>query len=381
MSFRQKLFAVLVATLATLTFVPRRAFAHDAPKLPPHVTSAVVHVDAYEHTTLGVVIADGRLVLVPFEAIEVARPGFPHAIVIDASGGRHDAGIAATDRESGLALLAVEQPLTATPLAMSQSTLSDPIDTFAIASYDLSDVLEDSAWSFYPAGALAARGRVQPCRHEGAPLGSPRAGSPIIDVEGRLVAIMSEGQLVGARALALSAASLARLDGSQRARRPLIFYGGVNLPFAFGPESGLWFGLGLSFGARVRDVIELRLDADFTVLVPAKSAPEACSGRCYAGIRGVATPSLGYRAVVGGVGGARAWPIAFTPSLGVAFGVQDTIRENGATAFDAATKSTWAQLAPGVALSVSAVELRGRVRVPLDGSQSPTMELGLGVFF
>ena len=73
--------------------------------------------------------------------------------------------------------------------------------------------------------------------------------------------------------------------------------------------------------------------------------------------------------------------LAFTPSLGVALGVQDTIRENGATAFDAATKSTWAQLAPGVAFSVSFVELRGRVRVPLDGSQSPTMELGLGIFF
>jgi hypothetical protein len=57
------------------------------------------------------------------------------------------------------------------------------------------------------------------------------------------------------------------------------------------------------------------------------------------------------------------------------------VRENGAAAFDAATKSTWAQLAPGVAFSVAFVELRGRVRVPLDGGQSPTMELGLGVFF
>ena len=374
---RQKLAVVLVAILMLLT---HRAFAHDVPKLPPHVTGAVVQVDAYEHATLGVVIGDGRLVLVPFEAIEVARPGFPHAIVIDASGARHDAGVAATDRESGLALLAVERRITTTPLTMSPSSLSDPIDTFAIADSS-SRPLEDASWSLYPAGALAAQGRVPPCRHEGTTPWAPRAGSPIIDVEGRLVAIMSEGLLAGARPIALSAAALARLDGSQRARRPLIFYGGVNLPFSFGPESGVWFGLGLSFGARLRDVVELRLDADFSVLVPAKSGPESCSGRCYAGIRGVATPSLGYRAVVGGVGGARAWPIAFTPSLGVAFGVQDTIRENGATAFDAATKSTWAQLAPGVAFSVSAVELRGRVRVPLDGSQSPTMELGLGVFF
>jgi hypothetical protein len=226
------------------------ALAHDVPKVPAHVTSAVVRVDAYEHSTLGVAIGDGRLVLVPFGAIEVARPGFPHAIVTDAGGVRHDAGVAATDRAAGLALLAVEHPVTATPLALRASTSPGPIDTFAIAIYPSSRRIGDSVWSFYPAG------------------GAPPPGA---------------------------------------------------LPMS--------------------------------------------------------------RFVVGGIGGARAWPIAVTPSVGLALGLQDTVRENGATAYDAATPSTWAQLAPGLAFSLSFAELRGRVRIPLDDARQPTIELGIGAFF
>jgi hypothetical protein len=371
-----RLKSVLVIVLVSF-LLPASALAHDVPKLPAHVQSAVVRVDAYEHSTLGAVIGDGRLVLVPFEAIEVARPGFPHAFVIDANGVRHGAGVAATDREAGLALLAVEHPLTTTPLALSPSTLSDPIDTFAMASYS-----DDHAWSFYPAGALAAEGKVaHPAVHPSATMWPPRAGSPIVDVEGRLVGLMSGGTFLMPRPIGVSASVLARLDGSQRARRPLIFYGGMTIPFSFAPDGGLWFGLGLGFGARVRDVLELRLDAEFSALVPTKSAPEGCSGKCYAGIRGVATPSIGYRYVLGGVGGARAWPIAVTPSLGLALGLQDTSRDNGAPLRDALTPSAWAEPAPGLALSVSWVELRGRVRIPIDDARSPTTELSLGITF
>ena len=356
------------------------------PALPAHVTSAVVRVDAYEHATLGVVIGDGHLVLVPFEAIEVARPGFPHAIVTDANGARHDAGVAATDRAAGLALLAVELPITATPMALSPHRLGDDVDLFAIPHAAASGPLDDSAWSFYPVGSLDARGQVHPsCPHVPSSAWPPGAGSPIIDVEGRLVAIMGEGIFASPHPIELSAAvgaPLERLDGSERARRPLIFYGGMTLPFAFAPEGGLWFGLGATLSARVRDVVVLRLDASFTVLVPVASPPpESCGKTCYAGIRGVATPSIGYRQVVGGFGGKRAWPIALTPSIGVALGIQDTSREHGATAYDAATPSRWAQIAPGLTLSLPFGEVRGGVLVPLDDTRSPTIELGLGLVF
>lgn len=389
LSVAHRLFAFVapIATFTLLTFFSAGAFAHDAPKLPAHATSAVVRVDAYEHESLGVVVGDGHLVLVPFVTIEVARPGFPHAIVTDASGVRHDAGIAATDRASGLALLAVEQPLTATPLAMSPSKVSDAIDTFAIARYPSSGPLEDVVWSFYPAGTLAARGRLRPAPGQLFMIPDPPTqGSPVVDAEGRLVAIMGASTLFAPSALDISASALSRLDGSSRGRRPLIFYGGFNVPFSFALDGGLWFGIGVSFGARVRDVVELRLDAEFSALVPGapvtpRAEVDCAKSPCYAGVRGVVTPSIGYRFVVGGVGGARAWPIALTPSIGYALGVQDTRRDNGAPAFDAATPSSWGQVAPGVALSVSVLELRGRVRIPLDGITSPTFELGLGTYF
>jgi hypothetical protein len=374
------LFAV-IATFVVLSLRPDCAFAHDVPTLPANVTSAVVRVDAYEHSSLGAVIGDGRLVLVPFETIEVARPGFPHAIVTDANGTRHDAGVAATDRASGLALLAVEHPLTATPFAMSPSTLADVIDTFGIVYAQSSGPLTDAAWTFYVAGALAGRGRVQAaCAHVVSPW-PPGSGSPIVDVEGRLVALMGDGIFLSPQPIELSAGVLARLDGSQRGRRPLIFYGGAIFPISFTPNGGVWFGLGVGFAARIHDVVELRLDAEFSALIPTRNPPESCGGNCYAGIRGVGTPAIGYRWVVGGFGGLRAWPIALTPSLGVAFGVQDTSREHGASLRDATTPSTWAELATGLALAMSFGEIRGRVRVPVDDGRSPTIELGVGFTF
>jgi hypothetical protein len=361
--------------------------AHDPPKpappLPAHVTSAVVRVDAYEHETLGVVIGDGHLVLVPFGAIEVARPGFPHAFVTDSDGVRHDAGLAATDRAAGLALLAVEQPITATPLALSPHRMTDDVDLFAIPRAAASGRIDDGAWSFYPAGSLDAHGDIRPsCPHMPFNPWPPAPGSPVIDVDGRLVAIMGDGIFLSPHPIELTPANVERLDGSERTRRSLIFYGGMTLPFSFALEGGLWFGLGAEFSARVHDVVELRLDATFTVLVPVKSPPpDACGSSCYAGIRGVATPSIGYRQVVGGFGGKRAWPIALTPSVGVAFGVQDTSRDHGATAYDAAVPSTWAKVAPGLTLSVPFGEVRSGVRIPLDRTGAPEIELGIGFVF
>ena len=133
-------------------------------------------------------------------------------------------------------------------------------------------------------------------------------------------------------------------------------------------------------------MIDLRLDTEFSVLVPAGPTSTAtnadCAQKgCTAGIRGVATPSIGYRIVVGGFGGKRAWPIAITPSLGYALGAQRTNREYGASAADAATPSTWGQLAPGLTLSMWAFEVRGRVRVPIDGTTPPTIELNAGIYF
>ena len=348
-----------------------------------------MRVDAYEHETLGVVIGDGHLVLVPFGAIEVGRPGFPHAIVTDADGVRHDAGLAATDRAAGLALLAVEQPITATPLPLSPHRLTEAVDLFAIPHAAASGRLDDGAWSFYPAGSLDAHGQVRPtCPHGSngpyVPFNPwpPGPGSPIIDTDGRLVAIMGEGIFLSPHPIELPAAAIERLDGSERVRRTVISYGGMTIPFSFAPDGGLWFGFGAEYTARVRDVVELRIDTTFTVLVPVTTPPpEACGKACYAGIRGVGTPSVGYRQVIGGFGGKRAWPIALTPSLGVAFGVQDTSREHGASAYDAAVPSTWAKLAPGLTLSLPFGEARTVVRVPLDGTRTPEIELAMGFVF
>lgn len=376
--------ALLVFTFVAL--VSARAAAHDVPTVPPNVTSAVVRVDAYEHESLGVAIGDGRLVLVPFDAIEVARPGFPHAFVTDASGTRHAAGLAATDRASGLALLAVERPLTDSPLGVSPHSLSDAIDTFAITGDSASGALDPSAWAFYPAGTLAGTeshasgasgpGHCHPC----VSTWPPRPGSPILDTEGRLVGLRSADAFFQT-SRAVSAEVLQRLDGTHRERRNVIFYGGVGFPMTLAPTGGFWIGLGASFGARVRDVLDLRLDTEFAALVGVKNPPDSCSGSCYAGIRGVATPSVGVRWVLGGFGGTRAWPIALTPSLGLALGAQDTSRERGAPAYDAATPSTWAQLAPGLTLSLWAAEIRGRVRVPLDDTRAPSVELSAGIYF
>lgn len=373
--------------LVSLLLAPARASADDAPRVPEHVTRALVRVDAYEHSSLGVVVGDGHLVLVPFTAIEVARKTWPHAIVTDANGNRHDAGVAATDRASGLAILVVDAVLTTMPIEMSPKKRSDAIDVFAIPWFPTSGPIDATLWSFYPAGTLAGKERVpRPTDHLDAPRPEPTDGSPVIDTEGRLVAIMDATTFFAPRALDIRPSALRRLDGSTRGRRRVIFYGGMSVPFAFAPDGGLWFGLVASFGARIDDAVELRVDGEFSALVPGAPKQELpeddCSKReCFAGVRGVVTPSIGRRFVAGGIGGERAWPIAVTPSIGYAVGVQSVHRENGAALADAMMPSTWGQVAPGLTLSLSMVEVRGRVRVPLDGTSSPTIELGFGAYF
>jgi hypothetical protein len=386
-----RLFSLLAAVAAFVAFVfsPTPADAHEVPPVPAAagVTSAVVRIDAYEHESRGAVVGDGHLVLVPFAAIEVARPGGPHAIVTDAKGIRHDAEIVATERYAGLALLAVEAVLTATPFAMSPSKISDVVDTFAIPRTTTSGAIDDDIWAFYPGGLLAGAGEAQISSHLIRVPDRPADGSPVIDVQGRLVALRGISGLLTPKMIDLSR-GLARLDGSTRARRPVIFYGGVSLPVSFARDGGGWVGMTVSFGARIHDIVELRLDHELSLLLPtgptSPSYDERCTngnGRCSAGLRGVLTPSVGYRLVVGGIGGARAWPIALTPSIGYALGLQRTHRENGAPAYDVDTPATWAQPAPGVALSISMVELRGRVRIPIDREASPTIELGIGSYF
>jgi hypothetical protein len=388
----------LIIAFVILILFPARAFAHPhatatatatatvVPPLPAHATGALVRVDAYEHFSLGAVVGDGHLVLVPFEVIEVARPVWPHAFVIDATGKRHPAGLAATDRASGLALLAVEHAITATPFTMSPSTMNADIGTFAVSHHPWSGPLPESVWNFYPPGTLAGR-HPNGCEPSCRPPPWPAGGSPVIDSEGRLVAIMGDAGFFGTSVIDLPANELARLDGRTRARRPLVFYGGFGTQVSFLTDGGVWFGLTASFAARIRDVIELRVDGEFSGLFDSSpKAPrppeEDCSKRaCYAGIRGVVTPSIGYRYVVGGFGGMRAFPIALTPSIGVAFGTQDTRRDNGASAADGATPGTWAQLAPGLTFSIPLGEVRARVRVPFDGTSSPTIELGTGIYF
>jgi hypothetical protein len=366
-----------LATFVLLSLSASRALADEPRALPAVTTSAVVRVEAYERISLGAAVGDGRLVIVPFDTVEIAHPRWPKAVVYDAEGGRHDAGLAATDRASGLAILAVEHPLTATPLTMSPHTLSDVIDTFAITKlYPASGPLPEGMWTPYAPGALAAEGRVPGSGY----VNAARDGSPILDIEGRLVAMM-KASAFSSSPISLTPAVLARLDGTSRTQRSVLFYGGVTLPFSFAPSGGLWFGLGLGLAARVNGVLELRADAEFSaqVAVPHDATCQG-PGACYSGIRGVLTHSIGYRHVLGGVG-SQTYPIAVTPSLGLALGVQDTHREYGASAYDAATPSTWAQPAPGLALSLWILDLRGRLRIPLDAPRAPTIELSLGATF
>ena len=83
-----------------------------------HASGAIVRVDALEHLSPGVVVGSPDRVLVPFSAVEVDRPG--RAIdVYDVRGDLHHATVAATDRQAGLALLALDRPIDAAPLEVS----------------------------------------------------------------------------------------------------------------------------------------------------------------------------------------------------------------------------------------------------------------------
>jgi len=318
---------------------------------PAWVASAVVQVDAYEHRSWGAVVGDGRSVVVPFAAIEVDRPGWPDAIVIDSNGARLDAWIVATDRKAGLALLGVGRVITATPLR--------PI-----------------------ARVLAA----------GAPVGvSFEDGAPIVDEQGRLVAIMGVSgfserkphDVIDALARMLTPAT--DTAGTQpappRERRRWIFYGGGSFNTDVATKGGVWFGGTASIGARWRDLIELRLDAQTTFLLPSAKHRECGEPPCFAGGRGVLTPSIGTRIRLGGLGGSREQSIALTPSIGYALGAQVAYRDSGAPVFDVESPSTWGLLAPGVALSIGLFEAHVRVRLPRGEVTAPTFELALAGFY
>ncbi|MBX3188254.1 MAG: hypothetical protein KF819_14635 [Labilithrix sp.] len=334
---------VFVCAFVLGLFTARSAFAESPSRELREAASAIVRVEAYEHATLGVVVGDGRLVLVPFATIEVDRPGFPHAIVVDAEGTKHAAGLAATDRASGLALLAVERPITKTPRAPSPFTLDDAPQLYAIV--DGSRPSAEHPWTTFTQGMDVV------------------GGSPIVDSLGRVVAIASDGAFFIPRPMAIPRDAWARLDGSDRRRRSWIFYGGTSAQLNFARDGGLWFGATLSFAARYRDQLDLRLDAGVAALVPVSSRKTDGPCPCYAGVRAFATPSVGYRVVVGDLG-SRGFPIALTPSIGVAMGAQDVIRDNGATAFDDAAPRAWARAAPGLSLAIWVFELRARLRSP-----------------
>jgi hypothetical protein len=91
------------------------------------LSSAIVRVVALEHFALGVVVGSTDRVLVPFSAVEVDRPGI-RIEVYDVHGDRHIGRIAPVDRDAGLALLAVDHPIAATPI----ERFADPPRAFSI---------------------------------------------------------------------------------------------------------------------------------------------------------------------------------------------------------------------------------------------------------
>lgn len=149
----------------------------------------------------------------------------------------------------------------------------------------------------------------------------------------------------------------------------------------FAGKGGVWWGGSFSLGVRWRDLVEARVDNELSFLLPTAKHPECVEPPCFAGGRGVVTPSFGPRIALSRPGPGA---LAITPSLGYAFGAQFAGREAGAPIFDADTRPTWARIAPGVAFQVGAFDMRFRARLargadPLD---APMYELAFaGIYW
>jgi len=312
---------------------------------PPWVRRAVVTVDAYEHTSRGIAIDRGRRILVPFRAVEVDRPG--KLRVTDIEGRELDARVVGTDRASSLAVLEVEAPITIT-LAYRPEPPVGP------GFYGLSH------------GEWKAYSLTEPFDE----------GSPIVNEDGVLVSMLGvRSTMDGTRDAVDLDKGLPRVlaPNASRVRRPWIFYGGASMQVDTARDGGVWWGGGFTLGVRYRDLIEARVDHEITYLFPKASAHECSEPPCFAGMRGVLTPSIGPRIVIPSPLPISA-PLAITPSLGYAFGVQYA-SPGESPAFDAKAKNAWAHFAPGVTFSWGPGEFRFRIR--RDGD-SPTVEMAIG---
>lgn len=368
-------FVVFVVVVLGMSSLARTARAEP----PGWASEAIVEVVAYEHYSLGVAVEGGTRVLVPYETIEVDHAG---AIDIIDANGPQKATVVATDKATGLALLAVERTIPAS-LAPSPLHLGSP-GLFAI---ELSNEPRKITWKTYPvpevphsqAGEANANGTETKVTVM-VPTYSVAAGSPIIDEAGQLVGIVrtTSGALALRKGAVIVGPSLARMTAPapENARRTIIPYGGGGMQMEFSKNGGVWWGVNMHLAARWHDVIEARADASFTFLLPSAKHDECGEPPCFAGARAVLTPQIGPHFSL-----STGDPIGITPTVGVALGAQFAYRGEGAPVADVRAPNAWVMPVVGVSINFGLGELHTRVRIPYGDMDSPGVEVGCGIAF
>lgn len=372
-----RMFACFRFVLASLVFLAGLAVARRAAATDCHATPAVyareravVRIDARGATTLGVVVANPTTVVAPLDAIEDAFPGEPDAWVLDHAGRRHAARLVSTAPTSRIALLRTSEPLDAEPFW--GTAVGDATCSFVVTGDTSSGPIEYQ-WS--------SDGRPAP----GEPHRWALEGSPILDERGDLVGLVTstEGSLSGKKVA--PAAVLRDLAESPRpltSRRAIhAFYMQHGL-LQGSDGGGVWGGISFGGAVRVHHTIELRLDGGLTFLLPSRARATEChEPPCFAGVRGVVSPSLGARLYVGGP---RALPVALTASFGVAVGAQVAYARDGASSQDVAAPNLFVAAAPSAGVAFGPFEARARwlvTRAEQRAGQPMIGELSLGVVF
>lgn len=362
--------ASLVVVFASLA--SRRATAADCLATPAVRARerAVVRIDARGAATLGVVLRDRTTIVAPLAPLDGAYPGEPDAWVLDHTGRRHTARVVSVAPSSRIALLRTSEPIDAEPFW--GTAVGDATCSFVVTSDNASGPVEYQ-WT--------SDGRPGP----GEPHRWALEGSPVLDERGDLVGLVTttegslSGKTVAAAAVLRDLAESPRPLESRRAIHAFYIQHGAA---QWAPGGGLWGGISFAGALRFRHTLELRLEGTTTFLLPSRARSHEChEPPCFAGVRGVVTPSLGSRIYLGGP---RHAAVSLTASFGVAAGAQIAYASDGGSSQDVSAPNVFVAFAPSVGVAIGPFEARVRgllTRAEMRERQPVIGELSLGVAF
>jgi hypothetical protein len=376
---------------------------------PPLADDVVVHVAARDHQTLGFVYGAPDLIVVPYAATEIDRPGETDLDVVDAAGAHHRAVVVASSSTSGVAVARANAPLAKTPLTNAPPAPRSSTEPASACHYSVHHESRGTEkkgprWVLHDYEATRERSRLEAKERaraiasgdgDAAPAVRPdsvprvNVGSPVLDERGALVGMIGMRDFPSALATDDAPLTIERdaVDALVQApaasppeRRPIVFYFGMAGEADFSARGGLWGGPSFSVAARYRDLAELRVDAATVYLLPTADGYKQCAEPpCLAGVRGVVTPAIGPRIELWRD---PRWPVVVTPQMGVAFGAQSASGgASGGPAADVGAPTTFMMAAPGATVAVGPLEVRGRVRLPHADTRDASYELGLGFQF